>query len=112
MVIYNPEISHSDLSTADLTLPFAIFSTQLRILLGVPITMTPLASTKGRNWQLESILRQRIIETSREAVDTLVAIIKLAKEISNMRVGEDVRSDIVQALDNLAKVGPLARQRD
>lgn len=87
--IFNP--------TDDLSLAFATFHSQLQLLLGLP----RLSSSTPATWQIEALIRDRLIENAKEAVDTLGATVKLAKEIKNMRINTEVRNGVRTALASL-----------
>lgn len=98
VVIANPTSSQRLLSPDYAAQYFAVFAHQLQTLLGV-------SKPDGRlgRWQIEAMTRRRTMEAAREAVDTLVATEQLAREVKRLRIGEEVRSDIVAALADLDK---------
>ncbi|KAF8306032.1 hypothetical protein DL93DRAFT_281068 [Clavulina sp. PMI_390] len=119
-----PRINHY-LNVSDLTPIFKTFRSQLHSLLGVPSLPSsthrslslapsddattgaePMRRTVLSPWQLDSLLRQRIIETFTGAQDTLLSIVKLMHQIQNMPVKLNVREDIVAALDALQGMCP------
>lgn len=99
MVIHNPS------SPLDLSHPFRLFEQQLRILLGVPslsLQQEQQESTGALSeFEVDALSRQRLQESARESVQTLDAIVKLADDIPNMRVGKEVLSDVKKALVEL-----------
>jgi len=56
-------------------------------------------------WQVNALIRLRIVENFKEALETLEATIKLAKQFSNMRINNDVRTAVRAALSSLSNVG-------
>ena len=114
IVIYNPppeSTSHMQLSSSQLKPIFSSFSDQLRALLGVPklppgarIAVTDSAAPILTDWQLDALLRRRILENVQSSQDTLLSIIKLVEQIGNMPVGRDVKDDVNGALAALDKV--------
>ena len=49
-------------------------------------------------------MRRRTLENAERAKDTLRSIVKLVDEIQNMPVDNDVRNDVVNALNELDEV--------
>jgi phosphatidylinositol glycan class S len=97
----------SALSAPELVQPFRLFASQLRTLLGVPTLPSFFAASSTESlvtWEVDTLVKRRTIENVRESVDTLGAITKLAAEIKNMRVGEEVRRDVIDALRELDQV--------
>ena len=100
------------LSMTQLEPIFSSFVNQLLSLLGVPDLPSSISvDTTGSktsiltDWQLENLLRQRILENVRSSQDTLSSIIKLVDQIENMPVKQDVKNDINGALNALDDVG-------
>jgi len=90
---------------------FASFANQLPSLLGVPklpstisVDTTHSKTSVLTEWQLENLLRQRILENVQSSQDTLSSIIKLVNKIENMPVKQDVKNDVNDALDALDNV--------
>ncbi|KAJ2925382.1 hypothetical protein H1R20_g11689, partial [Candolleomyces eurysporus] len=111
IVIYNqPQVSTMPkLSEHGLHRSFSTFATQLMTLLGVPDL--PPGILRARNdpglisaWQLDALVRRRILETAKGTQDTLRSFIQLANQIDNMPIGESVRNDIEGSLNALEKV--------
>ena len=93
--IFNP--------TDDLSRAFATFHSQLQLLLGLPLPSSATPAT----WQIDALIRNRLTENAKEAVDTLSATVKLAKEIKNMRISTEVRNGVRTALASLDLVRSL-----
>jgi GPI-anchor transamidase subunit S len=101
------------LSTIDMTDSFNAFRTQLLALLGV----TPLPSSvstgssfrrgKLSDWQLDTLLRRRALENTRDSKEALSSIVNLVDQIENMPVGQDVKGDVQGALDAIEQVSRL-----
>ena len=87
---------------------FSAFSHQLLSLLGIPKLPIGIRDTAKdasiREWQLDALLRRRTLENAKGSQDTLKSIIKLVDQIDNMPVGEDVKGDVEDALEELTKV--------
>jgi GPI-anchor transamidase subunit S len=87
-----------------------LFSSQLLALLGVPplppsVRPAQFNSTLT-NWQLDALLRRRILENVDKSAETLGSIVQLVDQIENMPVGAGVRGDVQNALGALDKVSP------
>jgi phosphatidylinositol glycan class S len=109
IIIVNPEEPHvDDESSSQSDMVFATFQNQLLSLLGVhPLPRGVSNLDKQQvisDWQLDSLMRRRLLETSQSAQDTLSSIVKLVHQIENMPVGSDVRNDVQDALFALDKV--------
>ncbi|EDR08213.1 uncharacterized protein LACBIDRAFT_297633 [Laccaria bicolor S238N-H82] len=87
---------------------FSAFSHQLLSLLGIPQLPIGIRDTASgssiREWQLDALLRRRTLENAKGSQDTLKSIIKLVDQIENMPVGEDVKGDVEDALEELTKM--------
>jgi phosphatidylinositol glycan class S len=59
------------------------------------------------DWQLDALLRRRILENVDKSRKTLGSIVQLVDQIENMPVGVDVRGDVQDALIALDEVSPL-----
>lgn len=81
----------------DLSRVFSTFHSQFQLLLGLPRPSSALPAT----WQIDALIRNRLIENAKEAIDTLSATVKLAKEIKNMRINAEVRNGVRAALASL-----------
>lgn len=121
IVVYNPLAPNDDqmkdanvlrinqyLNESTLAPSFALFRSQLYSLLGVP-TLPSWVNHISPNgilseWQVDSLLRSRAIETTQGASETLGSIVKLIHQIRNMPVKKDVRGDMIGALDALDEV--------
>ena len=99
VVIANPHSPMRLLERSFAATYFSTFAMQLQTLLGVPRP----AATISR-WQLDSILRRRTLEAARDAVDTLAATDQLAREVTRLRIGDEVRADVQRALRSLDEV--------
>lgn len=116
---------------------FKLFSKQLRELLGVPKSPSSSVAGRGgvsfvesqaapdediatsgeeaerktpsvlQRWQVDVIVRRRLIESAREATSTLQAVVRLVGESSNMPVKKHVQRDVRIALDQLEQVRAL-----
>lgn len=111
ILLYNPPkiAAHPSLTESGLHRSFSTFSTQLVGLLGIPELPSDVTRSQEdvgviSEWQLDALTRRRMLETAKGAQDTLRSFIKLANQIDNMPVGEDVRDDIVGSLNALEKV--------
>lgn len=87
-----------------------LFLSQLLALLGVP-PLPPSArpaqsNSTLTNWQLDALLRRRILENVDKSAETLGSIVQLVDQIENMPVGAGVRGDVQNALGALDKVSP------
>jgi hypothetical protein len=104
----------STLTAPDLAQSFRLFASQLHTLLGVPTLPSFFKASSPETlltWQVDTLVKRRTIENVKESVDTLGAITKLAKEIQNMRVGSEVRRDVVDALHELDQVRSVGAVR-
>jgi phosphatidylinositol glycan class S len=115
IVLFNPPPpsdlhQHTHLSSHSLTPIMNSFSTQLLALLGVPPLPPAVRCTQSNSsltdWQLDALLRRRILENVDKSTKTLGSIVQLVDQIENMPVGPDVRGDVQDALIALDKVGP------
>lgn len=88
-----------------------MFADQLIALLGVPSLPPDVTkSTSGlSDWQVDALVRRRTLENAKGSQDTLLSIVKLVDQIENIPVGEDVKGDVEDALDELTKVGFTSR---
>ena len=92
---------------------FSAFRSQLLALLGVsplpPSVSIGLTSSPGHlsDWQLDTLLRRRALENTRDSEEALSSIVKLVDQIENMPVGQDVKGDVQGALDAIEQVSPL-----
>lgn len=95
--------------------PFSRFGSQLRAILGIhplPAGVTSSDPTPISQWQVDAILRHRILENVRGSIDTISSIVKLVDRIQGMPVGESVKEDVEKTLDALEEVGiPLLPKR-
>ncbi|KAF8609411.1 hypothetical protein BDV93DRAFT_518234, partial [Ceratobasidium sp. AG-I] len=100
------------LTSQDLKPIFYLFRKQLEGLLGVPAlpataaveldtASSPQETLSG--WQLDSLLRRRALENVRGSVQALASIVGLVDRIENMPVGQNVRNDVLSALEELAQ---------
>ncbi|KAH9478672.1 GPI transamidase component PIG-S [Psilocybe cubensis] len=109
IIIHNPKLgsfSGEELPQQDLNDVFYVFTNQLLALLGVPSLPPNVAKrTSGlSDWQLDALVRRRVLENAQGSQDTLLSIVKLVDQIENMPVGEDVKGDVEDALDALTKM--------
>jgi phosphatidylinositol glycan class S len=109
VVIYNPP-SRSDggaPALPDLNDAFRLFEQQIQKLFGVPKA----GQTSGSlpPWQVDAMVRARLLEAAKETVETLDAIVKLAESLPNMRVGKEVQRDVHLSLQHLEAVRPIPR---
>ncbi|KAF6764310.1 phosphatidylinositol-glycan biosynthesis class S protein-domain-containing protein [Ephemerocybe angulata] len=102
--IYNtPSIwSTQQLSDRGLQRAFSTFSTQLSYTTWH--SSSPEDTGLISQWQLDALIRRRMLETAKGTRDTLRSFIKLANQLENMPVREDVRNDIEGSLDALEKL--------
>jgi phosphatidylinositol glycan class S len=96
------------LTSHDLDPIFSSFSAQLLALLDVPKLPEGLHILEEKaiitDWQLDALLRRRTLKNARGAQDTLSSIVKLVDQISNMPVGQRVKTDVQDTLAALEKV--------
>ncbi|KIM86728.1 hypothetical protein PILCRDRAFT_815979 [Piloderma croceum F 1598] len=113
IVLFNPPPpsdlhQHTHLSSHSLMPIMNSFSTQLLALLGVPPLPPAVRCTQSNSsltdWQLDALLRRRILENVDKSTKTLGSIVQLVDQIENMPVGPDVRGDVQDALIALDKV--------
>lgn len=107
-MIYNLPVETTELSPTHLDPIFSSFSDHLLALLGVtslPTGIRPVSTEVLTDWQLDALLRRRILENARGSQDTLHSIVKLVDQIENMPVGQDVKGDVQGALTALTEVG-------
>jgi phosphatidylinositol glycan class S len=106
IVILNPD-SRSSVA-ADLDASFHTFRSQLSSLLGVHPFPHGVVNTKGRmsisDWQLDSLMRRRLLETTSATQETLSSIVKLVNQIENMPLGPGVRNDVRDSLAYMRNV--------
>ncbi|EAU89369.2 hypothetical protein CC1G_11065 [Coprinopsis cinerea okayama7 len=118
IVLYNPSPTDlgTDLSAQGVHDAFSSFANQLLSLLGVPslppgIQFQPHSGEDNSfvisDWQMDSLLRRRTVETVRGTKETLRSFIKLVKRIENMPIGKSVSDDVHNALESLNKVYTL-----
>lgn len=113
-MIYNSEQPHEsgvnvsdDLAYEQLETPFAKFASLLRISHGIPTIGTVTGSSPDKaSWEIQALMRERIVQNVRDTVQKLGAIARQANEIQNMRIPKAVQEDVNAALDALALVGP------
>lgn len=91
----------ASLPEEDLDEPFRLFERQLRVLLGLGASQSA-----GREVEdvlaLEALGRRRLLESAREATQTLASIVRLVDKIENLGVGSDVQRDVDNALRYLS----------
>lgn len=61
---------------------------------------------------LATLVKQRIAETTKDAVRSLDAIVSLANSIENMRIGQDVQRGVKDALEQLELSSKAVRNDD
>lgn len=110
VVIMNP----TTVSPTSFGRSFKLFEQQLRKLLGVP---TPPHSSPGRSgqlqtWQVDALVRKRLLEAATETVDTLAAITQLVNSTPNMVVSRSVQFRVEQSLEHLALAKEVLAQAD
>jgi hypothetical protein len=107
-VLHNPSNFDESNDASILQASFSAFSHQLLSLLGIPQLPSGIRDTASdssiREWQLDALLRRRTLENAKGSQDTLKSIIKLVDQIENMPVGQDVKGDVEDALEELTKV--------
>jgi GPI-anchor transamidase subunit S len=84
------------------------FSVQLLALLGVP-SLPPTVRCAQHDstltdWQIDALLRRRILENVDKSTETLSSIVQLVDQIQSMPVGAGVKGDVQDALSALEKV--------
>ncbi|GAA5939466.1 hypothetical protein JCM3775_001723, partial [Rhodotorula graminis] len=112
VVILNPPASSPAapplaLSPADFAPSFRLFAAQLRTLLGVSPSPSPspLASprtvTPTTTAEHDALVRRRLREAAHDSVDSLEALVTLARRIPNMRISREVQARVGRALEAL-----------
>lgn len=110
IVLYNPTSESSPhLTPPDLQPIMQSFTSQLLALLGVPslpysVRSAQPPSSPLTDWQIDALLRRRVIENTDKSRETLDSIVQLVDQIGNMPVGANVRGDVEGALDALDTV--------
>jgi phosphatidylinositol glycan class S len=115
IVLFNPlppsaqePDQHIHLSPHALTPIMKLFSSQLLALLGVPPLPLKVRCTQSgstlTDWQIDALIRRRILENVHKSRETLGSIVQLVDKIKNMPVGAGVRGDVQDALNALDKV--------
>jgi GPI-anchor transamidase subunit S len=113
IVIHNPSPddvgTENNLSSKGLHTSFTSFSSQLLSLLGVSplpsrIRRDPKETAIISDWQLDSLLRRRTLETVSGTKETLGSFVKLVNRIENMPIGQSVSDDVHNALESLNQV--------
>lgn len=104
-----PTTPHLHLTSKNLAHPFALFDTQLKALLGIQplpqgVQYTATSPAPLSQWQVDALVRHRVLENMHGSIDTVNSIVKLVDRIKGMPVGGTVKSDIEQALDALEEV--------
>jgi GPI-anchor transamidase subunit S len=110
VIILNPETSQDEhLHSIELNAAFSTFRAQLSSLLGIHQLPSNIDDSRKdqpiSDWQLDSLMRRRLLETISATQETLSSIIKLVDQIENMPVGLDVKNDIQDSLDYMHYVG-------
>ncbi|KAI0346662.1 hypothetical protein BDW22DRAFT_1352823 [Trametopsis cervina] len=86
---------------------FLTFRRQLMSLLGLP-SLPPHVdydqSLPFTDWQLDALVRLRTKQNVENSKETLKSIVALVNQIENMPVGQDVKGDVLGALDALETV--------
>ena len=106
VLLNNPEAHLTSVSIAS---TFKTFQRQLLALLGVPSLPQGVASNDGQpfsDWQLDALVRQRARQNFESSKETLKSIVALVRQIENMPVGQDVKGDVLGALNALDSVCP------
>ncbi|KAG8874275.1 GPI transamidase component [Tulasnella sp. 331] len=122
IIVHNPKTvvdgatPQSYLGASSLADHFALFDTQLRALLGVQplsagVVSVPSPHTMGpiSQWQMDALLRHRVIENVHGSIDTVNSIVKLVDRIEGMPVGDSVKSDVECTLNALEEVQEISR---
>ncbi|GAA6024414.1 hypothetical protein JCM8202_004705 [Rhodotorula sphaerocarpa] len=107
VVIYNPPApAHEqppsvalDAPTWDLLPSFLTFEEQFRALLGLEPGSHARRGLSRE--ELDALARRRLREATEDTVETLLATVRLAREIQNMQINGDVQGRIYRALDRL-----------
>lgn len=110
VVIYNPPApAHEqppsvalDAPTWDLLPSFLTFEEQFRALLGLEPGSHARRGLSRE--ELDALARRRLREATEDTVETLLATVRLAREIQNMQINGDVQGRIYRALDRLDEV--------
>ncbi|KAH8101175.1 phosphatidylinositol-glycan biosynthesis class S protein, partial [Cristinia sonorae] len=103
IILLNEPTSH--LSTTALRTSFAIFRQQLLALLGV---LSESGDTSFSDSQLDQLIKRRTYENVKDTQETLQSIVALVKQIENMPVGQDVKGDVQNALNELDQAFAVA----
>lgn len=84
------------------------FIAQLRPLLGIPdmghipdAQLDPLRAVGPRRWEVDALLRLRVLEQITSAENTLQSLAQLLGEISNIVINDDVGASINAAVDGI-----------
>ncbi|KAG9004009.1 GPI transamidase component [Tulasnella sp. JGI-2019a] len=119
IVVLNPPADSTSLlhlNMNDLSRPFSQFDTQLRALLGVQPhglevknRMTSYRNGPISQWQIDALLRHRVMENVHGSIDTVNSIVKLVDRIKGMPVGDSVKSDVELTLSALEQVQWISR---
>lgn len=110
-----PRSARLGLSPADFAPSFRLFASQLRTLLGVaspsPSTASPSSAPRTSAptpAERDALIRRRLREAAHDSVDSLEALVTLARRIPNMRIAREVQGRVRAALDALDAVRGLS----
>jgi phosphatidylinositol glycan class S len=102
IIVVNP-LTDEYTSSDHVLAAFHTFSSQLASLLGIHplpdgiVNNDPNSSIS--DWQLDSLMRRRLLETSSATQETLSSIVKLVNQLENMPLGPDVKNSVQDSLN-------------
>lgn len=112
VVVHNPDQPEDSSSTPATSLSyrelqpaFSQFGSLLLASHGVPTLEEVYGSRNDKqSWEIQALMRERVLQNVRDAVQKLGAIARQANEIQNMRIPKAVQEDVAAALDALTLV--------
>jgi len=97
-------------TTVDMQRVMGTILPQLRSLLGIPhqasspsIGYSDLGPSHLRDWELDSIVRMRIIENLLTSASTLQSLAQLLEEIGNIVIADHVGEKVYEAVEDIAR---------
>lgn len=101
--------SAKSIDTTDLLPAFRTFTSLLQTFHGLPIYNNEITgpSEVTSSWRIQALMRERIVQNVRDAVQKLGAIARQVDEIQNMRIPKAVQDDVKGALDALEHVSQI-----
>jgi phosphatidylinositol glycan class S len=102
IIVVNPQTDEHT-SSDHVLAAFHTFSSQLASLLGVHPLPDGIVNNDPNSfisdWQLDSLMRRRLLETSSATQETLSSIVKLVNQLENMPLGPDVKNSVQDSLN-------------